>query len=227
MLFITFPSRFNIINTLPAALQLRLVTCHLSPGLWWRARAALRLARGWSPRRLRAHLSLPNPMAARQLSFGQCYAFFPVGMTILWLMSNSYCSCPSLLLPPLTPVFLLAPYWGPCLVYGFLLFIVFSTPSCLLFLLPLCSLCCLYTLCSAVPHSHSIALFHVPNDCSSLLEKCLLKTHCPYIREWNKDELAWLGEPGKCACSSDESSLSWALIFRNSWTRSAAVMMAF
>lgn len=50
----------------------------------------------------------------------------------------------------------------------------FSTPRCLLFLLPLCSLCSCYMLCSAVPCSHGIALFHVPNDCSSLFEKCLL-----------------------------------------------------
>lgn len=113
------------------------------------------------------------------------------------------------------------------LVYGFLLFIVFCTLRCLLFLLPLCCLCSRYALCSAVPYSHRVALFHVPNDCSSLFEKFLLKTHCPYIKEWNKDELAWLGEPGKYASSSDESGLSWALIFRNSWMCSTAVTMAF
>lgn len=113
------------------------------------------------------------------------------------------------------------------LVYGFLLFIVFSTPRCVLFLLPLCSLCSCYALCSAVPYSHGIALFHVPNDCFSLFEKCLLKTHCPYIKEWNKDEVARLGEPGKYASSFDESGLSWALIFQKRWMHSTAMMMAF
>lgn len=115
MLFITFPSKFNITNTLPAALQLRLVTHHPSLGLRWRARAALLLAWGWSPHCLWAHLSLLNPTAARQLSFWQCCAFFPVSVTIPWLMSNSQCSCPSLLLPLLPLLCLLAPYRGPCL----------------------------------------------------------------------------------------------------------------
>ena len=112
-------------------------------------------------------------------------------------------------------------HWPPCVSWplirvlgcGFLLFIVFFTLRCLLFLLPLCSLCSHYTLCSAVPYSHSIALFHVPNDCSSPFEKSLLKTHYPYIKEGDKDELAWLGEPGKYFSSDDESSLSWTLMF--------------
>lgn len=208
----SLPSEFKITNTFPAALQPRLVTRHSSPGLWWRARAALCFARRWSPHHLRAHLSLPNPRAAFFLAV-LCFFCQLVWPSCGWWVTHSalvllcyfpYCSwCASW---PLIRV----------LVYGFLLFIVFSTLRCLLFLLPLCSLCSCYTLCSAVPYSHGIALFHVPNDCSSLFEKCLWKTHCPYIKEWNKDELAWLGEPGKYASSSDESGLSWALILWNS-----------
>ena len=47
--------------------------------------------------------------------FGSAVLFFPASVTIPWLTSNSQCSCRSLLLPPLPPVCLLAPYRGPCL----------------------------------------------------------------------------------------------------------------
>lgn len=58
--------------------------------------------------------TFPSPTQG-QLSFWQCCAFLPASVTILWLRSNSQCSCSSLLLPPLLPVCLLASYQGPCL----------------------------------------------------------------------------------------------------------------
>lgn len=225
MLFITFPSKFNITNTLPAALQLRLFTCHPSPGLRWRAGAALRFARAVALAACEPTFPSPPQWQLSSFLLGSAVLFSqPAWPSRGWWVTHSalvllYCFLhwPRCVSWPLIGV----------LVYEFLLFIVFSTPRCLLFLLPLYSLCSCYTLCSAVPYSHSIALFHVPNDFSSLFEKCLLKTHCLYIKEWNKDELTWLGEPGKYPSSSDESGLSWALIFQNSWISSSAVMLSF
>lgn len=94
--------------------------------------------------------------------------FFSTSMTVPWLVSNFWCSCFSLLLPSLTLVCLLAFYWDPCL--GILALISFFILRWLPFLLSLCSLCSFYALYSAVPYSHSITLFHVPNGSSSLFK---------------------------------------------------------
>lgn len=225
MLFITFPSKFNITNTLPAALQLRLFTCHPSPGLRWRAGASLRFARGEALAACEPTFPSPPQWQLRSFLLGSAVLFpQPAWSSRGWWVTHS------------APVFLYRFLcWPRCvswplirvLVYEFLLFIVFSTPRCLLFLLPLCSLRSCYMLYSAVPYSHSIALFHVPNDFSSLFEKCLLKTHS--FTSKSEIKMSWLGWENleKYPSSSDESGLSWALIFQNSWKCSAAVMLAF
>lgn len=155
-------------------------------------------------------------------TFGQCCAFFPTIMAILWLTSNSQCSCPSLLLPLLPLACLLAPYQGLWIsaLYCFLHtevpsgFAAFAFPLLLLHVM----LCC------------PLFSWHCSLSCAKwllfFLWEMSLKTHCPYIKEWNKDELAWLGKPGKYASLSDESGLPWALIFQNRWTHSTAKRMA-
>lgn len=150
----------------------------------------------------------PNGHSA---AFWQCCAFLPASVTTQWLMLLFF-SITSSTAPCVSSGPLLGSLSMDSAVYCFLLqgtfyFCCFCVPS---------ALC--YMLCFAVPCSHSVALFHVPNDCSSLFEKCLLKTHCPYTKEWNKEELVWLGEPGKYSSPADESSLSRTLVFQNSWT---------
>lgn len=180
MLFITFRSKFNITNTLPAALQLRLFTCHQARGCDEGQRLPCAL-HGVKPSLPASPPFPPHLNGSSAAFFWAVLCFFPqpVWPSCAWWVTHSA--------PVLLYCFL---QWPRCvswplievLVYEFLLFIVFSTPRCLLFLLPLCSLCSCCTLCSAVPYSHSIALFHVPNDFSSLFEKCLLKTHSLHQR---------------------------------------------
>lgn len=157
MLFITFPSKFNITNTLPAALQLRLVTHHPSLGLGWRARAACALHGGEALTACELTFPSPTQQLLGSFLFGSAVLFSqPAWPSHVWWVTHSalvllyyFLRCPCCVSWLLMGV--------P--VYGFLLFIVFSTPRCILFLLPLCSLCSYYTLCSAVPYSHGIALF--------------------------------------------------------------------
>lgn len=160
----------------------------------WRTKTALCFAGGNALSC--ENFSLPSLMDTQQLSFWQCCTFLPTSVTTQWLMLLSF-----------SITFSTAPCVSPGPLVGSLSMdsgvYCFSTPRCPLFLLPLSSFCSHYMLCSPVPCSHGVALFHVPNDCSSLLEKCLLKTHCPYIKEWNKEELVWLGEPGKYSSSAD------------------------
>lgn len=111
---------------------------------------------------------LPSPMATQQLSFGYSCSFLSASVTTLWLMLLSFITSSTAL--TVSPGPLLASLSVDSVVY------CFSTPSCLLFLLHLCSFWSCYMLCSAVPYSHGIALFHVPNDGSSLWETSLKNT---------------------------------------------------
>lgn len=130
-------------------------------------------------------LSQPNSYTAA-FFFGSAVLFFPASMTILWLTSNSQCSCLSLLLPLLSLACLLPPYQGLCIsaLYCFLHSEVPSVFAAFVF-----SLSC-YTPCSAVSYSHGVAVFHVPNDCSSLLESCLLKHGAPTSK--SEIKMSWL-----------------------------------
>lgn len=227
-----FSSCFSLLSHLNSTLQTHSQQ-HFSsdfspatkPGAVMKGRGFPALCTGWSPHCLRVHLSLPTSMAAQQLSFGQCCAFSPASMTIPCLMSNSQCSCPALLLPPLTPVCLLAPYRGPCLWISALhCFLHSKVPSIFAaFVLPLLLLhvvlCC--------------PLFsqHCSLSCAKWLLFPLWEMSLKNTLLTSKSEIkmSWLGWENleKYPSSSDESGLSWALIFWNSWRCSAAVMLAF